>query len=295
MKIGIAGVGRMGAAITARLIDRGHQVTVWNRTRAKAEPLTKMGASIAATAAELSTANDIIVSILTDGNAIAGAYDSPDGLLSGTIKGKVFVEMSTVRPEVVRSLAERVRAKGAVLVESPVGGSTGPAREGKLFAFVGGERADVARVQPILEDLCRRIEHLGPVGSGASVKLAINLPLLVYYQALGEALALAKPVGLTPERLIDIMSDTSGTPGMMKNRAPMFVKQLHGETFAPTVDILNICKDLRTMIEETRSRGGTAPAAQVALACYDEVIKAGLGAADCTKLSTYWHDQAPTG
>ena len=105
--------------------------------------------------------------------------------------------MSTVRPETEKALAAEVGAKGAALIECPVGGTVGPAMEGKLFGFVGGEASDVERARPILDDLCRRVEHVGAVGAGASVKLAINLPLLVYYQALGEALSLCRAVAIS--------------------------------------------------------------------------------------------------
>ena len=167
MKVGVAGIGRMGAAIAERLLKHGHEVTVWNRTRVKAEALAVHGAKVVDTPAQLASAVDVILTILTDAQAIAATFDGPDGLLAGAIKGKLFVEMSTVRPETERALAERVRAKGAALIDCPVGGTTGPARDGKLLAFVGGDAADLARVQPVLEQLCRRIEHVGPVGSGA--------------------------------------------------------------------------------------------------------------------------------
>jgi 3-hydroxyisobutyrate dehydrogenase len=118
--------------------------------------------------------------------------------LKGDIQGKLFIEMSTVRPQTEKQLAAKARALGAAFIDCPVGGTVGPAREGKLLGFVGGDADDVARARPLLEQMCRRVEHVGPVGSGASMKLAINLPLLVYWQALGEALLLCKPLGLDP-------------------------------------------------------------------------------------------------
>src|SRR5438034_622573 len=99
--------------------------------------------------------------------------------------------------------------------------TVGPAREGKLFGFVGGDEGDVARAKPLLDQLCRRVEHVGPIGAGASMKLAINLPLLVYYQALGEALSLCRPLGLDPARLMDIFADPSGGPNKLKLRWPL--------------------------------------------------------------------------
>ena len=138
--------------------------------------------------------------MLTDAAAIDAAYHGNGGLLGGDVRGKLFVEMSTVRPEVEKALALKLRARGAALIDCPVGGTVGPARDGKLFGFVGGDAADVARAKPVLEQLCRRVEHVGAVGAGASMKLAINLPLLVYYQALGEALSLCRSLVIEPAR-----------------------------------------------------------------------------------------------
>ena len=293
MHIGIAGIGKMGAAIAARLIDNGHRIAVWNRTAAKAEALAALGARIESTPRALAAACDVIIATLSDASVFDAVYHGVDGLLAGEVRGKIFIDLATIRPADARALAARVRAAGAAFVECPVSGSTGPAREGKLFALVGAEPEDFARVRPILEGLCRRIEHLGPVGAGASMKLAINLPLLVYYQALGEALALAKPLGLAPERLVDMLCDTSGTPAMMKNRAPSVVKQLQGISVPPTVDVANVCKDLRTMLEEAQVRGGDSPLVRAALESYRAELDAGFGSADCTKLAALWFERAP--
>ena len=296
MKVGVAGIGRMGAAIAERLLKHGHEVTVWNRTRVKAEALAVHGAKVVDTPAQLASAVDVILTILTDAQAIAATFDGPDGLLAGAIKGKLFVEMSTVRPETERALAERVRAKGAALIDCPVGGTTGPARDGKLLAFVGGDAADLARVQPVLEQLCRRIEHVGPVGSGASLKLAINLPLLVYWQAVGEALALCQPLGLEPARLVSIFADTSGGPNVLKTRGGMLADAMQGKPPANTTfNIDSIRKDMATMIEEARALGyDELPVTARALECFDEVSRIGLGDSDAVMLPMTWLKQRST-
>jgi 3-hydroxyisobutyrate dehydrogenase len=281
----------MGAAIASRLLGQGHTVTVWNRTPAKTAPLVAAGAKAAASQTALVSASEAIITILTDAAAIDATYGGPAGLLAGDVKGKLFVEMSTVRPETGQALAEKVRAKGASMVECPVGGTTGPARDGKLFGFVGATAADFARAKPLLEQMCRRIEHVGPVGAGASMKLAINLPLLVFWQSFGEALSLARPLGLEPARLMDIFADTSGAPNMLKNRAATLANQLAGGEVPPTVEVDNVRKDLRTMIEEARALGVALPVAARALECFDRASREGLGAADCTKLPVYWAER----
>jgi len=289
MKLGVAGIGRMGAAITERLLQQGHQVMIWNRTPAKAAALVRHGATVTGTPAELAVSADIILTFLTDADAIAATYDGAQGLLSGKVAGKLFVEMSTVRPETQRALDVRVRAAGATLIDCPVGGTTGPAREGKLLAFVDGDAADLARARPALDDLCRRIEHVGPVGAGASLKLAINLPLLVYWQAVGEALALCQPLGLDPARLVSIFADSSGGPNALKTRGPVLAAALAGK--APeqvTFDINLICKDLTTMIEEAKILGYDLPVAARALECFAMATRAGLGEGDAVMLPVNW-------
>ncbi len=277
----------MGAAVASRLASLGHEIMVWNRTPDKARAVAaSAGLKLAATPKELAAASEAVISFLTDAAAVERVFE---GLLEADVKGKLFIEMSTVRPRVQKNLHEKVKKRGASFVECPVGGTIGPAREGKLFGFVGGEAADVARAKPLLLQLCRRVEHVGPIGAGASMKLAINLPLLVYWQALGEALSLIKSLNLDPARVMEILADTSGAPSMMKNRAPTVAAALAGkDTGAVTVNIDTMRKDLSEMVEEARSLGWPAPVTQAALDSFTRASKAGLGAKDCVMLPVDW-------
>jgi 3-hydroxyisobutyrate dehydrogenase len=283
MKIGIAGTGRMGAAMAGRLAGLGHDMTVWNRSADKARAL---GLKLADSPAALAGASEAVISMLGDAAAVETVYAQ---MLAGDAKGRLFVDMSTVRPEASRRIDALVKRKGGAFVECPVGGTVGPAKEGKLFGFAGGEPADVARARPILDQLCRRVEHVGPVGAGASMKLAINLPLMVYWQALGEALSLIKGLDLDPERVVSILSDTSGAPTMLKNRGPSIAAALAGkETGAVSVNIDTMKKDLSEMVEEARSLGWSAPVTEAALRAFARASKAGLGAKDCVMLPVDW-------
>jgi 3-hydroxyisobutyrate dehydrogenase len=289
MHVGVAGLGKMGRVIAERLIETGNQVTVWNRSADKCAPLAAMGASVAADPAALAGAADAIVTLLTDGAAIDAVYGGPAGLLAGNLNGKLVIEMSTVPPQVEIALAARVRAAGATFVECPVGGTTGPARQGKLIGLMGAEVADAARAKPLLDLLCRRLEHCGPVGAGATMKLAINLPLMVYWQALGEALALCRPLGLDPARVIDLLADTSGGTNVLKVRGPALVKLLNGEDGGPVTFSLDNCiKDLHTMLAEGAARGIDLPLVADTLACFEEASRHGLGATEGAGLSVYW-------
>ena len=277
MQIGIAGLGRMGAAMALRLMEVGHTLTVWNRSPEKAKPLTDAGAKLVATPEDVAEHSDAVITMLTDADAIDHVYNGEHGLLAGDVNGKLFIEMSTVRPEVPCRLAKVVRASGARFVECPVGGTTGPARQGKLFGFMGAEPADAELAKPILDQLCRRLEHVGPVGSGALAKFTINMPLMIYYQALGEAMAMARPLGLEPERLLDMIADSSGGPNMMKTRAPTVAKMMKGEDTPVTFDLAGCIKDLQSMQAEGKARGISLPLVQMTLACMEESVSKGLG------------------
>ena len=293
MQIGIAGIGKMGAAIAQRLMEVGHTVTVWNRSADKLKPLVAAGAAVAATPAELASKSEVVITILTDAAAIDAIYGGVSGLLEGNVRDKLFIEMSTVRPQTQLALAAKVRAKGAALVECPVGGSTGPAQQGKLIGLMGAEPADAARARPLLEQLCRRLEHCGPVGSGSVMKLTINMPLMIYWQALGEALALCRPLGLDPARIMDLLADTSGGPNVLKVRGAGVAQMLKGGDGGPvTFDVDSAVKDLRTMVAEGNARGVELPLTATALGCYEETKRNVSGAAEVSTVSVYWANRA---
>lgn len=292
-RIGVAGLGRMGGAIAERLLELGHTVIVWNRTPEKLAPLVQAGAIAVATPAALAREAEIILTILTDAAAMERVHGGPDGTIAGGLVGRTLLEMSTVRPQAQVALAARVRDAGGAYVECPVGGTTGPARTGKLIGLVGGEAADVERVRPLLDQLCRRVEHVGPVGAGASMKLAINLPLMVFYQAFGEALTLCRHLGHDPARLVDLFADTSGGPNALRARGPAIALALSGGDPQPrTFDVDLIRKDLRTMLEEARAGGADLPLAARVLEVYDGASADGWGERDAAALPSYWPGKA---
>src|SRR5580698_7459087 len=228
MKIGVCGTGRMGSAIAQRLMSLGHEVGVWNRNSAKTKSLVDAGAKLFSSPADLIDGCEVTIIMLLNDAATEAVYRAPDGILKAKLASKLIVDMSTIRPDTMKSNGSSVLQQGGAFVECPVGGSTAPAKEGKLLGLVGGSKADVARAMPIMEQMCRRIEHVGDLGMGSVMKLAVNLPLLVYWQALGEALTICKPLNLPAERLIDILTDTSGAPAPMKGRGPAIAKVLGG-------------------------------------------------------------------
>ena len=292
MHIGIAGTGKMGSAIGSRLLSLGHPLTLWNRTEERARPLLDAGAKWAESPRALAESVDVVITLLTNEAALDDVYGSESGLLSGQVKNTTFIDMSTVRPAKPQEMARRVQAVHATFLECPVGGSVGPAKEGKLLGFVGGDADDLRKVQPLLDVICRRVEHVGPHGAGATMKLAVNLPLMVYWQTLGEALSLIEPLGLDPKRVIDILSDSSGGPNMLKVRGGMIAQTLSQKmNDQVTVNVATMRKDMQAMLNQAEATQKNLPLTALALQQFDAAAQSGLDARDCSELLVWWLSQ----
>ena len=290
MRVGIAGMGKMGQALAQRFLGLGHEVWVYNRNPARADAVVALGARRVDQPAELAGACDVVVSLLTDATAVEQVYQGPHGLLSNP--KAVLIESSTVAPEFQAQMAQRAAAAGARYLECPVSGSIGPAKEGKLIGFVAGDAAVVAQVQPLLEQMCRKVVKVGAHGNGARMKLCVNLPLMVYWQTLGEALTLVRQLDIDPKELVDVLSESSGGPNMLKVRGPMLADALAGKPQATvTVDLLTMRKDVRTMVEQGTQHGAQLPLTQATLANLEKAIEQGLGQADCTQFPLWVRKQ----
>lgn len=288
MRIGIAGTGKMGSVIATRLASLGHEVTVWNRTRARAQPLLDAGLAWADTPRALAAGCEVVISLLTNEQALDDVYLPQQGLFAAG-GSCVFIEMSTVKPAKQAEMARRAGQAGAAYLECPVGGSVGPAKEGKLIGFAGGDAQVLGCVRPVLEQLCKRVEHVGAHGAGSTMKLAVNLPLMVYWQTFSEAMSLIEPLGLDPKRVVDIFSDSSGGPNMLKVRGAMIAQALAGTAAAQvTVDVATMRKDVRTMLEQGRLHGADMPVTREALRHLERAAAQGLDARDCSQLPGWW-------
>src|SRR6201996_4239205 len=205
MKVGIVGLGRMGAAMSQRLRQHGCDVVGWDHKSDAARPLVAEGLQIAANARNVAARSDVVISIITEDHGVRRIFNAPAGFLAGDVSGKLFIEMSTLQPMTGRELAPQVEAKGARLIESPVLGTIPQVRDGKLFALVGGRAEDLDRARLVLEKMTRRIAHMGPNGSGYAMKLAVNLGLGAYIQAVSESLALGTKQGLDLDQMLDVL------------------------------------------------------------------------------------------
>ena len=293
MKIGIAGTGKMGTAIAARLKSVGHDLLVWNRTEAKAQAAIALGASWCPTARDLIQHSDIVICLLTNEQALDDVYFSANGLLSAPATGKLIIEMSTVSPDKQAVMAEKASKVGVKYLECPVGGSIGPAKEGKLIGFVGGSAEDLEIARPLLEQMCKRVEHVGNHGAGSMMKLAINLPLLVYWHTFAEALSLIQPLGLDPKRVVEILSETSGGPNLLKNRGAFIAKSLiDGKSDTVNVTLNTVIKDLNAMRTHAQTLDRKLPLTELAMANFEASAKSGLGDADAAEHLLRWLKKA---
>ncbi|HEX9906508.1 MAG TPA: NAD(P)-dependent oxidoreductase [Propylenella sp.] len=288
MRVGIAGLGKMGQVFTDRIIAAGHRLSVWNRDAAKTRDAAARGAKAASSLTELAANSDIVVTMVSDDAAVKEVYEGKGGLLSGDVNGKLFIDMSTVRPATHVDLAQKVEAAGARFVECPVGGSVAVARDGRLLGFAGGDAADVDRAREVLAHLCRRIDHAGPMGAGAALKLAINLPLLVYWQALGEAVSICEGFGFDPDFLMEVFSESSGGPNVLKVRGPNIARALRGEEVPVSADVRTMRKDLGLMLEEAKAKGNMSPLVEQVFASFGRAVEAGLAGLDCSAFPAYW-------
>jgi 3-hydroxyisobutyrate dehydrogenase-like beta-hydroxyacid dehydrogenase len=278
--IGFLGLGKMGAVMAPRFLAAGFPLTVWNRSTERTAPLAAAGARVAATPAAVAENAEIVISMLRDDDAARAVFSGTAGLLSTDVTGKLFIEMSTLRPATMRALAASCARRGAAFIDAPVSGTVGPATDGMLMALAGGSEADLERARPALAVLTRRIVHAGPVGHGALLKLVLNLPLAVYWQSLAEAAALGRAGGLSLDLVLDAMKDSGAAIKVLPLKIPLI---LEGSDYA-AFDIATMEKDATAIVEVGAELGVPMPAAEAALAAYAEARAAGLGAADAVAI-----------
>jgi len=218
--IGFIGLGVMGSRIVKRLLDAGHSVTGYNRTKSKAQWLLDAGMKWADSPQAVAKAVEVVFTMVSNTSALQAVTGGSDGLLAGLRPGAIFVDMSTVSPEVIRSLAAQVTSKGAQMLDAPVSGSVTTLEEGKLSIMVGGDPASFERVQPILRDIGPKVTRVGGNGLAVSMKIATNLSLAVQMLAFSEAVLLAEKSGIARETAVEVLLNSVIASPMVKYRGP---------------------------------------------------------------------------
>jgi 3-hydroxyisobutyrate dehydrogenase/2-hydroxy-3-oxopropionate reductase len=266
--VAVIGAGRMGSAMATRLASRGAQVVVFNRTRSRADELAgRIRARTAATPAEAAADADVVITMVADEDAVVGLYRQRDGILDGLTARTVAVDMSTVLPDTIRSLESDVRARGAGILDAPVSGSVPLVVAGTLTILVGGNEADLDRARPVFEAMSRRIFHLGPLGAGATIKLAVNDIVFALGGALAEALVLAEKAGVDRAVAYDVFADSTVASPFVGYKRDAFVDPDHAPV-GFSVDLAR--KDLGLILELARRVGTDMPQAEINLAQLSE-------------------------
>jgi 3-hydroxyisobutyrate dehydrogenase-like beta-hydroxyacid dehydrogenase len=264
MTVAVLGAGRMGSAMATRLAGRGAQVVVFNRTPSRAEELAgRIGARMATTPAQAAGDADVLITMVADEDAVVALYRQTDGILEGLSARVVAVDMSTVLPDTIRSLEADVRDTGAGILDAPVSGSVPLVEAGTLTILVGGEPDDLRRARPVFEAMSRRIFYLGPLGAGATVKLAVNDVVFALGGALAEALVLAEKAGVDRSLAYDVFSDSAIASPFVGYKRDAYVDPDRAPV-GFSVDLAR--KDLGLILELARRVGADMPQAEVNLA-----------------------------
>jgi 3-hydroxyisobutyrate dehydrogenase-like beta-hydroxyacid dehydrogenase len=222
--LGFIGLGVMGGQMVKRLLDKGHTVTGYNRTRSKAQWLVDRGMKWGETPRTVAGAADVTFSMVTNTEALKTVAEGPDGFLAGLSAGKILIDMSTVSPSASRALAAKVRGKGADMVDAPVSGSVITLQEGKLSVMVAGRRETFDRVKPLLQDIGPKVTYVGENGLALSMKIAINLSLAVQMLAFSEGVLLAEKSGIARETAVDVLTHSVIGSPMVQYRGPFVLK-----------------------------------------------------------------------
>jgi 3-hydroxyisobutyrate dehydrogenase-like beta-hydroxyacid dehydrogenase len=257
-KLAFLGLGQMGLPMAGRLLEAGHELAVWNRTASKADPLVERGAVAAETPAAAAKDADGVITMLADPEAMEHVVVGSDGAATGMVPGATLIEMSTVGPHAVRDLAGRL-PDHVEIIDAPVLGSVPQAEDGSLKVFVGGSKEQFARWREVLGAMGTPV-HVGPFGSGASMKLVVNSALGALMTALGEALALADALGLDQEVTLDVLGESQiGVTARSKR------ERIESGVYPPNFKLALGAKDLRLVTEEAERAGRElrlAPAAR---------------------------------
>jgi 3-hydroxyisobutyrate dehydrogenase-like beta-hydroxyacid dehydrogenase len=272
-RVAFCGLGQMGTPMAARLLDTGHDLTVWNRTAQRAEPLVAAGAKAASTPAQAARQAEVVITMLANPTALDEVALGPAGLAEGLQQGATLIDMSTVGPDSIRWVAERLPG-GVHVVDAPVLGSVPAATDGTLKVFAGGEDAVVDRWTPMLRTF-GTVFRFGPLGSGAAMKLVANSTLGALMTGLAEALALADAFGLDDATVLDVLVD-SPIGVTARSKRPL----IESGTFPPNFKLALAHKDLELVTEAAERLGLDLPLARAARSLFASAAGAGLGDLD---------------
>jgi 3-hydroxyisobutyrate dehydrogenase len=273
-RVGFIGLGIMGSGMTHNLLRASVDLTVYNRSPERMQPLANAGAATAASPAELAAAVDVVFVCVSDTPDVERVLFGDVGVLQGAKSGSLVVDMSTISPAATRQFAERLAERGVAMIDAPVSGGSEGAAKGTLSIMVGGEADDVERARPYLEAMGSTITHLGPIGSGQSCKLVNQILVVVNMLATAEALVFAEASGLDLERTLEAVVGGAAGSWMLANRGPQAIRRDWRPGF--TIDLQQ--KDLRLVLEAADQTGAPVLATSTVFQLYRTLQREGLGA-----------------
>lgn len=262
MKIGLVGLGAMGAGIVPRLLRAGHTVTGWNRTKQKAEPLIKTGMRWADSPREVAGQSEVVFSIVTDAAAVRAVALGPNGIIAGLPPDGIFLDMSTIAPDESRAIATEFSQAGLTMLDAPISGSPVTLEAGSASLIVGGDKSAFERVRPVLLDIGAKATYIGENGQAVQMKLAINLVLMVEVIAFGEGVALAEKGGVARDVAVEAMLNSVVASPVLGYRGPFILEGNMPEV--PLADVNLQQKDMLLVLELGRKMGCPVPLAAAA-------------------------------
>jgi 3-hydroxyisobutyrate dehydrogenase len=283
MKVGVVGLGTMGAPMARHLIAAGHDLTVWNRTRHREEPLAALGAARAESAAQAADGADAVLTCVSDDPDLEAVVLGPDGVASTLPAGAVLVDCSTASPSLARELAEQLAEKGRLFVDAPVSGGSEGAERGTLTVFVGGSDEAVALAMPVVQAFGARITHLGPAGSGQAAKAVNQVVLAGVYAGVAEGVVLAERFGLPADALLEALGAGAADSWVLRNRASNMVNGSYPLGFRTSLHL----KDVRIALREAEALGLPLDVAQLVAGVEERLVAAGFGDEDVSNLARH--------
>lgn len=280
-KVAILGLGIMGSGMARRLLSANFAVTVYNRSREKCAPFVSEGAFAAATPREAASRSEVILSMVSNDDASRDTWLGNDGALAGATSGSLLIESSTLTGSWIRELASKASERHCQFLDAPVTGTKPHAASGELVFLVGGSADAVAAAQPVFSVLGRETHHLGPIGSGALMKLVNNFVCGVQAASLAEALSLIDVGGLDRLKALSILTGGAPGSGIVKRVADRVISR----DFTPTFALRWMTKDLSYAIGEASSRNVTLQTAAAALSRFQQAIRDGHGDEDFSAVS----------
>jgi len=261
-RVAFLGLGDMGQVIVPRLLAAGHRVVGWNRSPGRAEPLVPLGMEVAATPAEAARGADVVLSIVTDAAAVETVALGTDGVIEGLGPDAVYLDMSTIAPEVSRRVHAAFAARGLAMLDAPISGSPVTVVQGKASLMVGGDPAALDRVRDVLDAIGPRTTYIGPSGTAVQTKLSVNLLLMVQVIAFGEAVALAEKGGVERGKVVEAILGSVAASPVLAYRGPFVLEG--GMPAKPLADVTLQQKDMTLVLEQARKLGAPTPLAGAA-------------------------------